>query len=72
MSAVVWAVVIVTIIWVLVDAKKIGVQKGQITGIANMGPWSWFVVCLLLWVVGFPLYLVKRKQYQQINATKGL
>ena len=49
-----------TSIWVLIDAKNIGARKGLVTGMANMGPWTWFIGCLLLWIVAFPLYLVKR------------
>ena len=58
-------------IWVLVDAKSIGVQKGQIKGIANMGPVSWFIVCLLLWIIGFPMYLAKRGEYKRVNGKPG-
>lgn len=52
--------VIVTSIWVFVDARKIGVRKGLVTGLADLSPAGWLVACLLLWVVAFPLYLVKR------------
>ena len=62
-----WIVVLATSIWVLVDAKTIGVKKGQIEGMGNLGPWSWFFVCLLLWIVGFPFYLAKRPEYKRIN-----
>lgn len=54
-------------IWVLVDAKAIGVKKGQLQGIANMGAGTWFIACLLLWIVGFPLYLAKRSELKKIN-----
>lgn len=54
-------------IWVLVDAKTIGVKKGQLKGMADLGPWGWFWVCLLLWIVGFPVYLAKRGELKQIN-----
>jgi hypothetical protein len=52
---------------VLIDAKKIGVKKGQIKGLADIGPWGWFFVCLLLWIIGFPLYLLKRGELKRIN-----
>jgi hypothetical protein len=67
MDAIITIIVIATSIWVLVDAKTIGVKKGQITGVANMGPFRWFIVCLLLWIVGFPLYLAKRGEFKKIN-----
>ena len=69
MEIAIWLVIIGTSIWVLVDAKSIGVKKGQIKGIANLGPWGWFFVCLLLWIVGFPFYLAKRSEYKKINST---
>lgn len=60
-------------IWVLADAKAIGIKKGQVRGLANMDPGDWFVCCLLLWIVVFPMYLTKRPQFMQINGkTKGL
>jgi len=62
--------VIVTSIWVFVDAKKIGVKKGQVQGLADLGPAGWLFACLLLWVVAFPLYLVKRPEFKQVNGLK--
>jgi len=61
--------VLATSIWVLVDAKSIGVQKGQVPGFTDIGPWGWFFACLLLWIVGFPLYLSKRAKYIARNAS---
>lgn len=60
-----WILIIATSIWVLFDAKKIGAKKGLVTGIANLGPWGWFFACLLLWIVGFPLYLAKRSSLKE-------
>jgi hypothetical protein len=71
MQGLVFLVVLATSIWVLVDAKRIGIQSGQIGGFGDMGPWGWFFSCLLLWIVGFPLYLSRRAQYQKINAHAG-
>jgi hypothetical protein len=64
----IWLIVIGTSIWVFYDAKKIGVKKGQMKGIFNMGPGGWFIVCLLLWIVGFPLYLIKRPELKKMNS----
>ena len=68
MATFIWIVVIATSLWVLIDAKTIGVKKGQIDGMGTMGPWSWFVACLLLWIIGFPFYLAKRGEFKRINA----
>jgi hypothetical protein len=60
-------IIVTTSIWVLVDARTIGVKKGQITGLGNMGPIGWFIACLGLWVVAFPFYLGKRPEFKRIN-----
>jgi len=57
-----------TSIWVYVDATNIGVKKGQIGGFADAGPGTRFGGCLLLWIVIFPLYLVKRGAYIRISS----
>lgn len=62
-----WVLIIGTSIFVLVDAKTIGVKKGQISGMGNMGPFGWFFACLFLWIVGFPFYLAKRPEFKRIN-----
>ncbi len=71
LNLLIWGIVIVSSIWVLIDARAIGVQKGQISGIANMGPVAWFFVCLFLWIVGFPMYLAKRPEYKRVNGKGG-
>ncbi len=65
MEELMYVVILGTSIWVLFDAKSIGVKKGLVTGIANMGPWTWFFVCLFLWIVGFPVYLAKRGELKR-------
>ena len=66
-TTVVTVVVIATGFGVPVDAIGIGVKKGQITGLFDMGPAGWFFSCLLLWIVAFPAYLVKRQKLKEIN-----
>ena len=63
-------IVIATSIWVLIDAKTLGVKKGQIQGMGDMGPWSWFFACLFLWIIGFPFYLAKRPEYKKIMGAR--
>lgn len=72
MEGFIWLVIIGTSIWVLIDAKTIGVKKGQITGMGNMGPLGWFLVCLFLWIIGFPFYLAKRGEFKRINSKTSL
>jgi hypothetical protein len=59
--------IVITSIWVVSDAKSIGVKKGQVKGILDMGPWGWLFVCLFLWIVGFPAYLAMRSKYKAAN-----
>jgi len=55
-----WVIVIGTSIWVGIDAKSIGAKKGLIGGLFDIGPVGWFFVTLLIWIIGFPAYLVAR------------
>lgn len=54
--------------WVFSDTRKIGVKKGQMSGIFDMDPLSWGVACFLFWGIVFPVYLVARPQYIRINS----
>jgi len=67
MDTYILSLVAVTSIWVFVDAKKIGVKKGQVQGLADLGPAGWLFACLLLWIVAFPLYLIKRPELKRVN-----
>ena len=67
MEVVMVLIVLGTSIWVLFDAMRIGIKKGQIEGFADLSAVGWFFACLLLWIVVFPLYLVKRADYIAVN-----
>jgi len=56
MGALILLIVIGTSIWVLFDARNIGVKQKE----TDAGPWVWFFFCLLLWIIGFPMYLATR------------
>jgi hypothetical protein len=64
MDNIMWIIILVSAIWVLFDAKNIGVKMGLIPGMGNIGPWGWFFVTLLLWIVGFPMYLYYRGKFK--------
>jgi uncharacterized membrane protein len=53
-------IVIGTSVWVGFDAQanKITSSAGEYT--AWNGAVGWVLICLLLWIVGFPAYLVRR------------
>jgi len=53
-------IVLGSAIWMGIDAAQLGYDKRDIRGIAAMGPAGWFICGLLLWIIAFPLYLVKR------------
>jgi len=67
MDTIILLVILGTSIWVFFDARAIGVKKGLIKGMADMGPWGWFFVTLLLWIIGFPAYLAMRGKYKKIS-----
>ena len=68
MGSLIFLVVIGTTIWVAFDTEKIGVKAGRLGGgLFDMGRWSWVFACLLLWIVVFPAYLVKRSEYIRLN-----
>lgn len=47
-------------IFVLYDAKKIGIRKGLISGIGNLSPWGWFWLTSILGILGFGIYWYHR------------
>ena len=59
-------IVIGTSIWVFVDAKNLGIRKGLVKGVLDMGPGEWAFACLLVWIISFPVYLGKRSEYARL------
>ena len=51
-----YLVVLASSLWVLQDARSLGITRRTGAGFFNMGPISWFLSCLLLWAVAFPAY----------------
>lgn len=62
MLGVVLLVVLVTSVWAAFDA---GVNEGLGTGIVVL------IGCLILWLLVFPLYLVKRSQRESSRSQEG-
>jgi hypothetical protein len=61
--------VIASSLWVYFDARSLGVRKGlapDLGGIFDMTPLGWFLSCLILWIVAFPIYLGMRTRYKRI------
>jgi hypothetical protein len=67
-----WFILIIigTAVWVYYDAIKLGAEKGRITGFFNLGAGAWFWVTLLLWIIGFPAWLITRGRYKVLNDNK--
>jgi hypothetical protein len=61
MSAIIALIIVISAIWVYVDATghKIGKVKDA-SGLFNISAGAWSVVTMFLWIVGFPAYLIKR------------
>lgn len=66
MTGLILLVVISTGIWVYFDAWSIGTKMGQAKGTVQMNAISWLLGCLLLWIVAFPMYLIKRGKFKRI------
>jgi hypothetical protein len=49
-------------LWMYLESRSFGYEKGDIAGLAALNPAGWFLTGLLLWVVAFPLYLASRAQ----------
>ena len=57
-------------VWVARDAKRLGAKRGTLGGFLDMGPVGWFFVCLFLWIVAFPCYLVTRPKLVAAKAAR--
>jgi hypothetical protein len=56
------AIIVISAIWVYLDASRHKIGKIPDTGgLFNMSAGAWATVTLLIWIVGFPAYLLNRK-----------
>ncbi|MEM6990714.1 MAG: SHOCT domain-containing protein [Myxococcota bacterium] len=72
MVSLMWLIVIGSSIWMGVDASKLGYDQRDVRGLAAMSPAGWFFSGLLLWIVGFPLYLLKRPELKAAGDARRL
>nr|UEJ84718.1 hypothetical protein [SPHINX/BMMF group 1 DNA sequence] len=49
-------------LWVYIDASGHKIGRTPQGGLSNIGAGWWGVLSFLLWIVIFPLYLIKRKK----------
>lgn len=55
---------LVSAIWVYIDARSIGARKGLVGGIADNSPLVWAVGTVLMWIVVVPVYVANRSRIQ--------
>ncbi|MBP7287001.1 MAG: SHOCT domain-containing protein [Nannocystaceae bacterium] len=65
-------IVLASAAWMAVDAAQLGYDKRDVRGLAAMSPAGWFICGLLLWIVAFPLYLVKRGELREAGERRRL
>lgn len=58
---------IISSIWVYFDAKALGASNLMRNGGSNLSPFGWASFCLVFWIAGFPMYLLKRSEYKRMN-----
>ena len=62
LNALIVALVATSSVWVYLDATKHKIGKvAGLKSLFNMSAGAWAIVTLLLWIIGFPAYLLKRK-----------
>lgn len=61
MSLIMLVTVIGTAIIAALEASKLGMVSDRKKG--TYGPTAWFFLIMLLWIVCYPIYLLKRKSY---------
>lgn len=55
------ATIVATAVLAAVEASKVGMATNRAEG--TYSPVAWFFILALLWIVGYPLYLFKRRRY---------
>lgn len=69
MGFIMMLVVIGTAVWAGIDANSIKAQKNLPVGPGGNSPIAWALFVGLLWIIGFPFYLIKRSQALSAPAT---
>ena len=56
-------IIAVCAVWVYIDSRRRGIVKSG-NSIGQSGPIGWALITLLLWIVGFPWYLIKTRGWK--------
>ena len=67
MADLIFIIVLGTSIWVFIDARSLKLPKKDAKGFWAMGPIGWLFACFLIWIVAFPVYLVKRSEWKNMT-----
>ena len=67
-----FAVLFGVTVWVHVDAKAIGSDRGQSPRLVNTHPRLWAAGVFLLFIVFLPLYLLARVRYKRLLAERRM
>lgn len=65
LMALVISVIVVTAIFCAMEANKLGMETDKKAG--TYSPTFWFVAVVLIWVVFYPMYMLKRRDYGNKN-----
>jgi hypothetical protein len=58
MALIILVLIVATSIWVAVDATGRDWSNDKFAD----RPWKWIVGCVLVWIIVFPMYLVRRNR----------
>ena len=65
MALIMLATVLGTAIVAAMEASKVGMKSDRKKG--TYSPTAWFFIITLVWIIGYPVYLFKRKHYGLAN-----
>jgi hypothetical protein len=65
------AIVALTSIWVGFDSHRLRISSSKKPYSWNSGFLAWFSACLLLWIIVFPVYLLKRAKILKERGTQS-
>jgi len=65
LTSIMWAIVIGSSVWVAYDSQSNKITVDNKPYSLNNGALAWFLSCILLWIIIFPYYLVKRPKVLQ-------
>lgn len=67
MEALIWLAILGSAAWVFYDARRLDVGRDT-SGPRKTSPLIWALGCLLLWIIVFPWYLIKRPSFVAQNS----